>query len=77
MSLVTPHLVVAAYFVTRVVADAGDDFSNNLFSDLAPSVSQLLFNIAVRMLTVCSSQPAGALRRAGHHAVYESIHGLG
>ena len=34
------QLLVGLYFVTYVAADTGDDFSNNLFTDLAPYVSR-------------------------------------
>jgi len=33
------QLLIGAYLVTCVGADAGDDFSNNLFTDLAPYVT--------------------------------------
>ena len=32
------RLLVGVFFVACVGADAGDEFSNNLFSDLAPYV---------------------------------------
>ena len=32
------QLLVGACFITCVAADTGDDFSNNLFTDLAPWV---------------------------------------
>jgi hypothetical protein len=34
------RLLAGASLVGSVAADAGDDFSNNLFSDLAPYVMQ-------------------------------------
>lgn len=68
-------LLTGACFATCVAAGAGDDFSNNLFSDLAPYVSHL--SSTVRILTLRCTQLAGPLRRKGHHAVHEPVYGLG
>ncbi|RYP73985.1 hypothetical protein DL771_003296 [Monosporascus sp. 5C6A] len=49
------RLLVGACFATCVAADAGDDFSNNLFSDLAP----LLALFGERVTTQFMSQSMG------------------
>jgi hypothetical protein len=68
-------LLLVISLIGPVAADAGDDFSNNLFSDLAPWV--FLFTLIQLVLMFRCHQAAGTLWRASHHAVHEPVDGLG
>lgn len=69
------RFLLVLLFAGCVAADTGDDFSNNLFSDLAPYVLQPTF--LAHVLIASCTQSAGALRRTGHDAIHEPVDGLG
>ena len=64
--------VVIASLSPTAAADAGDDFSNNLFSDLAPYAVQAIKIRSSRLLTA-SIQALGAFRRAVCEAIHEPV----
>ena len=65
-------VVAIASLSPTVAADAGDDFSNNLFSDLAPYAVHAI-KIRSSMMLTASIQALGAFRRAVCEAIHEPV----
>ena len=64
--------VAIASLSPTAAADAGDDFSNNLFSDLAPYAMPVIKLRSSAMLTA-SIQALGAFRGAVCEAIHEPV----
>ena len=65
-------VLAIAWVGPAAAADAGDDFSNNLFSDLAPYATPVI-KLRSNVMLISSVQALSAFRRAVCQTVHEPV----
>lgn len=74
--LLKGFLIWACFVAGAFAEDAGDEFANNLFSDLAPSVP-IRYQHAQNSEKLTLSQDLNIIWRESDHAVHQPVNRMG